>query len=210
MPDTLSSPLLQARGLTLALAGRTLFQGRDLDLAAGQRLLLRGASGTGKSTLLRCLAGLQRPDAGQVLLEGRDLRAVGPSTWRRRVALVAQGAPILPGSPAALEAELRGYRAHRGGAWDPPEPLAAALGLDAAAWRRDWSKLSGGERQRAHLALALAGRPEVLLLDEPTSALDPEAALQVEALLAGRTAVWVSHDPAVAARLGPDAVLEHP
>ncbi len=196
------STLLRAEGLTVRFGGRTLFDRLDVEVSAGERLVVRGPSGSGKTTLLRVLAGLSRPDAGSLWLGADRFEAIGGPRWRARVALLLQGAPALAASPAALADELRGYRVRQQGGWSDPAPIANRLLLDGESWRRAWNLLSGGERQRAHLALALACEPELLLLDEPTSALDPAATAAVEAELSGRTIVWVTHDRHQAERLG--------
>ena len=192
---------LSARNLRRSVEGRVLFSGLTLQVGRGERLVVQGASGAGKSQLLRALALLVAPDDGVLTLGGRDPAAWGIPAWRAAVRYVPQR-PSLPGSAAAFFAEARGFRERRGVEVDDAEAIAATLGIDAATWRRPWAQLSGGEQQRAAIALAVASRPHVLLLDEPTSALDAEATEAVEALLAGRAAVWVTHDDAQATRLG--------
>jgi len=186
----------EARGLTRRLGDRTLFEGFSFRLEPGRILGVTGPSGCGKSTLLRSLAWLDPLDAGTVTLGGKDPRGWGIAAYRARVVYVPQTPVVFLGTPAdsAIEAASFGGRAGRPGS--DPRAIAAAWGLPDAAWDQRWDELSGGERQRAALALALAAEPDVLLLDEPTSALDEASASAVEASLAGRSCVWVSHDPA--------------
>ncbi|MFT4624961.1 MAG: ABC-type iron transport system FetAB ATPase subunit [Myxococcota bacterium] len=203
--------MLTATGLTLALPRppgaessvdrRVLFDGLDLAVNDGEVLVVRGPSGSGKSRLLRLLAWLDPPTVGSVTLDGRTPAEWGPSVWRTRVAYVQQSAPALHGTPADALRRIHGLAAVH------PKPVDPADLALADAWDRPWSELSGGERQRAHLLLALATGPQVLLLDEPTSALDPQSTAAVEALVAGRTAVWVTHDLAQTGRVA-NAVLE--
>lgn len=196
---------LRATGLRRVIGGRTLFDDLDLHLPPGTTLVVRGASGAGKTLLLRALAGLDPLDGGALSLGGGSPDSVGWTRWRRRVRLVAQVPPVFPGTPGELWQRLRGFSA-LAGAVDDPRPLATRLGLDDGALDRGWSALSGGERQRVSLALALASRPDVLLLDEPTSALDEAASRAAEELLRGRSCVWVTHDPVQAERVA-DATL---
>ena len=196
---------LRATGLRRVVGGRTLFEDLDLHLPPGTTLVVRGASGAGKTQLLRALAGLDPLDGGALSLDGATPESMGWTDWRRRLRLVAQDPPVFSGTPAELWERIRGFAA-LAGAVDGPRPLASSLGLDDGALNRPWSALSGGERQRTSLAFALGSRPDVLLLDEPTSALDEEAIRAAERLLRGRTCVWVTHDPAQAERVA-DATL---
>jgi len=187
---------LTVRGLSLHGGERVLASDLGFTLAPGQTLLVRGPSGTGKTRLLRALAGLD-PVHGELLLDDRPPASWGWPAWRAAVTYVPQLVPVLPGTPADLarrigrmtgkEADLR--------------PFAAQWGLPEAALDQPWTSLSGGEAQRALLALVLARDPAVLLLDEPTSALDATATRAVEGALAPRTKVWVTHDEPQAERL---------
>ncbi len=161
-------------------------------LAAGECLAVRGPSGAGKSLLLRALADLD-PHEGEVVWKGRARSAMPAPAWRRLVG-------YLPAEPGWWG---DGVGEHFQ-SW--PEALIARLGLpgDAAAW--PISRPSTGERLRLALARALAMEPEVLMLDEPTSALDQASVAVVEALVAekraqGLAVLWVTHDPAQAARV---------
>jgi putative ABC transport system ATP-binding protein len=192
--------MLVAHDLSLQLESRTLFEGVSFELPEGDVLWVRGPSGSGKSQLLRLIAGLVG-GGGRVSWRGDDRDRTDPTRWRRRVSYVA---PELPRGVAATGVELRarveGLHAQRGVDGDPVG-LAEGWGLGADAWERPLSQLSSGEAQRLWLALVLSRRPEVLLLDEPTRALDPDATAAVESSLAGHTALWVSHDPAQGARV---------
>jgi len=191
--------VLVASGLERRVGDRTLFSALSLGVGAGEHVVIRGASGSGKTLLLRMLAHLD-PHDGDVRLDGRSMPELGPTVWRRRVRYVAQDAPIHPGTPRDWWQRLTLLKALDGDLGDP-YATSARWGLEAAAWDRPWSQLSGGERQRIALACALASNPDVLLLDEPTSALDPDAVAAVEADLAGRAALIVTHDRAQADRL---------
>ena len=170
-----------------------------LDVQQGELLALVGASGSGKTTTLRIIAGHELPDAGRVLLDGRDITALPPR--QRGFGMVFQHYALFPhmtvGENVAFGLEARGVpRAER------RERAARALanvGLANAASRQVQS-LSGGEQQRVALARALIIEPKVLLLDEPLSNLDPTLRRstrdELRAMLhrLGVTAVFVTHD----------------
>ena len=166
--------------------------GVSLDVPAGQLLGLLGPNGAGKSTLLHLLAGLRRPTSGTVELFGGDPR---DAASRRRLGTTPQET----GLPATLRvAEVVDVVARH---YDDPLPRAKLLGRFGLTGleRRQTGGLSGGQRRRLAVALAFAGRPDLVLLDEPTTGLDVDARHAVwdavrEYHAAGGTVVLTSHD----------------
>jgi phosphonate transport system ATP-binding protein len=183
-------PTMVVRDATRRFAsGRGVFDIR-FEVCAGEFVALAGPSGAGKTTLLRLLAGLERPDAGEVLRAGR--RFERPQRGDTRVAVIFQQ-PRLVGRIDAVHNVLAGRLGHVGrwrgmlkrferGDWDAAfEALHDVDLLNHAADRSD--RLSGGEQQRLMIARALAQQPMVLLADEPVASLDPDNARVVMQLL---------------------------
>jgi iron complex transport system ATP-binding protein len=180
--------MLEVRDLTCAYDGRAVLEDLCLATRPGQVLALVGPNGVGKSTLLRAMARLLRPQQGSVLLAERDLWHTSPQEVARRLALAPQsngaGWPITVGEMVALA-----RAPHRG--WLLPltardrEAVQQALEQTGLMHLRDrrLTELSGGERQRAVLARVLAQEPQVLLLDEPTSHLDLKYQSQILGLV---------------------------
>jgi ABC-type iron transport system FetAB ATPase subunit len=195
---------LVVSGLDCAVGGRAVHASLSFAVASGEALFVRGPSGAGKSLLLRALAGLDAPDAGRVVLDGATLEDLGAPAWRARVCYVPQSRVPHEGTPARLYVAAQKFAAQRGRPRGDLPALVHALGLEQAALHRSWASLSGGEAARAALAVAVALRPDVLLLDEPTAALDAASARRVERALkaSGAALVWVSHDPAQPGRVG--------
>ncbi len=198
-------PKLETRGLSREVAGKIIVDNVDIKVFAAEVMAVVGASGAGKSSLLRLLNRLDEPTSGVVLLDGVDYREIDPRILRRRVGMIMQSPYLFPGTVA--DNILFGPRQRHETLPDSEiERLLARVGLPGFS-QRGVEKLSGGEAQRVAIARALANGPQVLLLDEPTSALDDEAKAVVEALLAeiirgeGLTCVWVTHDRAQAARM---------
>ena len=205
-----SPPLLQAQGLARSVAGRRLWHGLDLTLHAGERLGVVGPSGSGKSLLLRTLAGLDATQAGEVQLRGRPQAEWAMPEYRARVMYLPQRPALLGGG--TVQDELRRpfrLRVHAGRTFDAGRAaqLAGALGRPASFLGLEAATLSGGEGQSVALLRALLLAPDVLLLDEASASLDPEAVELAETLLLewsrgpGRALIWVSHDPAQRARV---------
>ena len=216
-------PVLEVRGLVKTFTlhtvdGRTVWslRGVDLDVAAGEHVALAGASGAGKSSLLRCVHRSYLPDAGTVTLhrdEGSvELTALPDRALARlRSRELGYVSQFLAAPPRTGPLELVAAAARRRGLdrADAAETAAAALrrlALDEALWDVDCGVLSGGERQRVNLAAATVRPPRLLLLDEPVSALDPanrERALDLIASLsdAGVAVLAVFHDAAAMQRL---------
>ena len=202
--------MIEARGISLSLAGREVLRAVDFAAAAGQTVGVVGPNGAGKTSLVRVLAGLIAPAAGEVRLDGRPLGSWPRPARARRLAYLPQGEtvhwPITAGRLVAL-----GRLPHLV-AWQRPRPedaaaierAMAAADVVALAGRRV-PELSAGERRRVLIARALAVEAPVLLADEPVAGLDPYHQLEILELLrataaAGRTVVVVLHDLALAAR----------
>jgi len=204
--------MLQVRGLAKRFEPATpLLEAIDLSVGGGEWVAVVGESGSGKSTLLHVIAGLDRPDRGEVRLEDRALDFGDDDAlalWRRRnVGFVFQAFHLLPylsvadnvSLPLALLGVASGERARRAAA------ALDAVGLAGAAARRPGS-LSGGEMQRAAIARALIHDPRLVLADEPTGNLDAGNAATVLDCLrdavkrSGAAAVMVTHSPVAAAR----------
>ena len=186
-------------GLRLDGLSTMLLREVDLTLAAGERIFLSGASGSGKSLLLRAVADLD-PHRGEVWLDDLPRSRLTPPEWRRRVGLL----------PAESHwwAETVGEHWRAPAAGSPIEALLVALGFDVDVSGWAITRLSTGERQRLALARLLLNQPQALLLDEATANLDSVNRERVETVLedyrvAHATAMlWVSHDPEQRVRLG--------
>lgn len=187
------APLLEARGVVHRYGRVTVLAGLDLSLRAGEVLLLLGANGAGKSTFLRALAGLARPDAGTVRVDGRPV-----TDARGRIGYLAHDTLLYDDLTLA---ENLAFTARLHGGISPADVAAAIERLGLGAQRdRLVRHLSRGQRQRAALARALLHRPAVLLFDEPYTGLDAESVAGLTALLrdgaeAGCAAVIVGHHP---------------
>ena len=163
--------MLQLDGVTVRYGDRLALDAVDLEVAEHETVGVLGPSGSGKSTLLRVVAGLQRPDAGRVLLSGQEQTGVPPH--RRGVGLMFQDHQLFPqrdvGGNVAFGLRIR--RTERSLADERVAGLLDLVGLPGAQ-RRAVSALSGGEQQRVALARALAPQPRLLMLDEPLGQLD--------------------------------------
>jgi putative ABC transport system ATP-binding protein len=214
-------PRIELRSLTKTFrsGGRDLnvLRGVDLAVGAGESVAVLGPSGSGKSTLLALIAGLDRPTAGEVLLDGEPVHRLSEDELallrRRRIGFVFQSFQLLPNMTALENVLLPLELLSAPDARSEAKELLARVGL---ADREDHypAQLSGGEQQRVALARAFAPRPAVLLADEPTGNLDLDTGRQVLALIAelmasaGTTLVLVTHDPAAAALAGRRLLLE--
>jgi phospholipid/cholesterol/gamma-HCH transport system ATP-binding protein len=198
--------LIRIRGLSKRFGRQTIFDNLDLDVMRGEVLGVAGASGTGKSVLLRCITGLVASDQGTVEIFGRDMANL---SRRDRLAiecrwgvLFQDGAlfsslTVLQNIQVPMREQLKLPKA----AMDELGYLKLAMvGLDPDAAHKYPSELSGGMRKRAGLARALALDPEIVFLDEPTSGLDPIGAAAFDRLIRslqetlGLTVYMVTHD----------------
>lgn len=203
--------IIEVHSLSLERGGTPVLHDVSLAIEPAEIFMLIGPSGSGKSSLLRCLNRLEEPAPGTVFLRGEDITMLPVTSLRCRVGMVFQQTVMLPGTVAEninYGPALRHEPLDR----DRLAELLDLVALEAELLDKPASELSGGQAQRVAIARALANRPEVLLLDEPTSALDPLATHTVEETLTalrdrlGLTLVWVSHLVDQARRVG-DRVL---
>ena len=193
----LMTPPLSVRDLHLQRGTREILRGVSFTADRGETVVVMGASGSGKTTILRAIAGLERYDTGEIRVEGG------------RAGMVFQFHCLFE-HLSALDniclAPVHAYRVSREDAVQRAHELLTAFGVDhrAAALPRE---LCGGEAQRVAIARALAVDPRVLLLDEPTASLDPERRTELGSLLTslardGRTLVIATHDEEFARACG--------
>jgi putative ABC transport system ATP-binding protein len=209
MPD----PIISLRDARLTLDGNAgtveILRGISLDVARGETLGLVGPSGSGKSSLLMLLGGLEQATSGRISVLGRDLTTMDEDQLARfrrdHMGVVFQSFHLLPTMTAlenvAIPLELAGVN----DAFDRARQELEAVGLGARIGHYP-AQLSGGEQQRVALARAAAPRPEILLADEPTGNLDGTTGTAIMDLLMGlrdrhgSTLVLVTHAPELAAR----------
>jgi len=210
--------VIAARDVRLTLGGAEpveILRGVDLEVAAGESVALLGASGSGKSSLMAVLAGLERATSGSVEVTGLDFAALDEDALavarRGRIGIVLQAFHLLPTMTARenvmVPLELQGAHDARGRA--EAELVAVGLGHRLDHYP---AQLSGGEQQRVAIARALAPRPSLVFADEPTGNLDAATGARVVDLLFERrratdaSLVIITHDPALARRC--DRIVE--
>ncbi len=204
---------IEARAVRLSLgkgsARVEILKGLDLDIADGETVALLGPSGSGKSSLMAILAGMERADAGDVRIAGLDFTSLdedGLATGRRgRIGIILQAFHLLPTMTAlenvAVPLELAGER----DAFAKARAELTAVGLGQRCDHYP-AQLSGGEQQRVAIARAMAPRPTIIFADEPTGNLDAATGAIIMDLLfdrqreTGATLLVITHDPALAQR----------
>jgi len=212
-----ATALIQVEHLSRVITTRTqktvILDDLTFTIPPGSFFAINGPSGSGKSTLLNLLTGIDRPTSGRVVFAGEELRARGEDAlarWRGQyVGIIFQFFQLIP-TLTALENVLLALELGGGGGLARRQWRERALACLEIVGLRDYerrlpSELSGGQQQRVAVARALANDPPVLVADEPTGNLDSHTAQQVFELLAGlinlgKTIVYVTHDPQLAAR----------
>ncbi|CAN5382939.1 ATP-binding cassette domain-containing protein [soil metagenome] len=206
---------IRARNVTLSLGTTEILKGIDLDIHKGESLAILGASGSGKSSLMAVLSGLEQASGGTVTVAGVDFGSLGEDALARarrgRIGIILQSFHLLPTMTAlenvAVPLELAGRA-------DPFARAAEELAAVGLGHRTDHypTQLSGGEQQRVAIARAMAPAPEILFADEPPGNLDASTGASVIDLLftrrqaTGATLLIITHDPGLAERC--DRIVE--
>jgi phospholipid/cholesterol/gamma-HCH transport system ATP-binding protein len=210
----MTSPKISLRGVTKSFGAKKVLQGIDLDVAAGESVVVIGGSGTGKSVLLKCILGLMQPDSGTITIDGEPtvkLRDDARAKVMRKFGMLFQGGALFD-SLSVWENVAFGPIQSDGMAPAKAKDIAiaklAAVGLGSEIAELRPSELSGGMQKRVALARAIAREPEIIFFDEPTTGLDPIMADVINDLIVkcvsdlGATAVSITHDMASARKIG--------
>jgi phospholipid/cholesterol/gamma-HCH transport system ATP-binding protein len=201
-----ATPKIVIRGLHKAFGANIVLDGLDLDVTAGQSLVVIGGSGTGKSVLIKNVIGIMRPDAGSILIDGEEtagLKGAARDAVLRKFGMLFQGAALFDGM-TVWENVAFGLIEGHGMAPEEARGVAlqklAAVGLGPAVADRWPAELSGGMQKRVGLARAIATEPEILFFDEPTTGIDPIMGDVINNLIVecvrelGATALSITHD----------------
>jgi phospholipid/cholesterol/gamma-HCH transport system ATP-binding protein len=210
MADT---PKIEIRGLKKRFGAKIVLDGLDLDVGAGESVVIIGGSGTGKSVLLKCILGLLDPEAGSIKVDGQEV--IGLSTREReqvnrKFGMLFQSAALFD-SLSVWENVAFGLVSAQGKSKKEAKPIAieklAQVGLPAQVGQLQPSELSGGMRKRVGLARAIATQPEIIFFDEPTTGLDPIMSDVINDLIVdcvhrlGASALSITHDMASARKI---------
>ncbi|HEY7954056.1 MAG: ABC transporter ATP-binding protein [Polyangia bacterium] len=200
-----SANAVSVRGLKMSFGDHQIYDGLDLEVRRGETLTVAGASGTGKSVLLKLIIGLYKPDAGAIFVDGEDVVPLDEQalrSMRRKVGMLFQGSALFDSMNVGDNVAYGLYEHYE---W-PPEKIAARVaeclewvGLPGAQAMAP-ADLSGGMKKRVGLARALAPGPSTILYDEPTTGLDPFNTRRINELIVGLndrlhvTSIVITHD----------------
>jgi phospholipid/cholesterol/gamma-HCH transport system ATP-binding protein len=201
-------PKIRLRDVRKSFGGKRVLQGIDLDIPAGQSMVVIGGSGSGKSVTIKCILGLLRADAGRIEVDGDDVTHAGGAAREamlRKFGMLFQGSALFD-SLSVWQNVAFGLIQGRGMKRDQAREIAiqklAAVGLGPDVGELSPAELSGGMQKRVALARAIAANPEIIFFDEPTTGLDPIMADVINDLIKecvnnlGATALSITHDMA--------------
>jgi phospholipid/cholesterol/gamma-HCH transport system ATP-binding protein len=204
---------IRIRGLHKAFGAKVVLDGLDLDVGAGESVVVIGGSGSGKSVLLKCILGLLRPDGGSIEIDGEEVVGLGGSQREeinRKFGMLFQGGALFDSLPV-WENVAFGLLARRKLKRDRAQEIAIAklaqVGLGPEVGALFPAELSGGMQKRVALARAIAADPEIVFFDEPTTGLDPIMADVINNLIikttreVGAAALSITHDMASARKI---------
>jgi phospholipid/cholesterol/gamma-HCH transport system ATP-binding protein len=204
---------LELRGVCKAFGPKKVLQGVDLVVPQGKSLVVIGGSGTGKSVAIKCVLGLMKPDAGSILVDGKETVGIGArerDQLMRKFGMLFQGGALFDSMRVWENVAfglVQGRGVDRKEAYGVAVEKLKAVGLDEKVANLYPAELSGGMQKRVGLARAIAANPEIIFFDEPTTGLDPIMADVINELIIktvrglGATALSITHDMASARKI---------
>ena len=220
MRDTAEPPRIELRDVQKSFGGKQVLTGVSLKVMRGESLVIIGGSGTGKSVTLKCILGIETPDSGTVLIDGRPFAEIDRRAFLRHFGMLFQGGALFDSLTVWQNVSFRLSHARR-------EPLSrkaarelaiaklARVGLGPETADLYPAELSGGMQKRVGLARAIATDPAVIFFDEPTAGLDPILAGVINALIRelvtemGATAITITHDMTTVRTVADDVAMLH-
>ena len=212
---------ITVRGLTKSFGSNQVLRNLDLDLRTGESLVVIGASGTGKSVLIKLLIGILSPDSGSIRIENEELigaKANIREQFRQKIGMLFQGAALFD-SLTLWENVAFGLMSGKSVNREKAKQIAidtlASVGLDSKSVYRYPAELSAGAQKRVGLARAIATKPEILFFDEPTTGIDPIMGHVIDHLIIenvkvlGASALTITHDMESAKRIGDRIAMLH-
>jgi len=209
-----AAPKIRLSGVKKRFGEKVVLDGVDLEVAAGESVIIIGGSGTGKSVTLKCILGLLEPEEGTIEIDGEDATKLAGRERERvngKIGMLFQGAALFDSLPV-WENVAFGLIEGKGTARPPAKEAAlkalAQVGLTPDVGEMSPADLSGGMRKRVGLARAICAKPEILFFDEPTTGLDPIMGDVINELIVktvrdmGATALTITHDMASARKIG--------
>jgi phospholipid/cholesterol/gamma-HCH transport system ATP-binding protein len=207
-------PKIRLSGVKKRFGEKVVLDGVDLEVAAGESVIIIGGSGTGKSVTLKCILGLLEPEEGTIEIDGEDVTKLSGRERERvnaKIGMLFQGAALFDSLPVWENVAfglIEGKGVDRKSAKADAVKALAQVGLTADVGEMWPADLSGGMRKRVGLARAVCARPEILFFDEPTTGLDPIMGDVINELIVktvhemGATALTITHDMASARKIG--------
>ena len=219
--STAPAPKIAVSGLEKSFGRKRVLDGVEIDVGAGESLVIIGGSGTGKSVLIKCILGLMRPDSGSIRIDGEETVGIGRAARARlmlKFGMLFQGSALFD-SLRVWENVAFGLIQGRGMPREQARDIAleklAAVGLGPEVGELSPAELSGGMQKRVALARAIAAEPEILFFDEPTTGLDPIMADVINRLIVdlvrglGATTISITHDMVSARKIADRIAMLH-
>jgi len=211
--------MIRMESVHKAFGDNHVLRGMDLEIPKGTSMVIIGGSGTGKSVALKCILGLIKPDAGRIMVDGKDAQSADRDTFLARFGMLFQGAALFDSLPVWQNVAFRLLRGSLKRPTEEAREIAIEklrrVGLKANVADRFPAELSGGMQNRAGLARASAAAPEIIFFDEPTTGLDPIMSGVINDLIReivtemGATAMTITHDMSSVRAIADNVAMLH-